>query len=95
MARVVLAPGLARWMRPEPASGEVALQVEGGSVGEVLEGVFAQHPLLRGYVLDEHRVVRHHVAVFVDGTSIARKDALDMPVAAGGEVYVMQALSGG
>lgn len=97
MVKVVLAQGLARWMTPAPeaASGEIVLEVEGATVGEVLQGVFAQHPSLRGYVLDEHAVVRHHVAVFVDGTSISRKTALDAPVAARGEVYIMQALSGG
>ena len=97
MAKVVLASGLARWMQGAAATGagEIALQVPGDTVRGVLEGVFAQHPALRGYVLDEHGVVRHHVAVFVDGSSITRKTALDAPVAAQGEVYVMQALSGG
>jgi hypothetical protein len=34
---------------------------------------------LRGYVLDEHGSVRHHVAVFVDGQSIVDRRALDLP----------------
>lgn len=97
MATVVLASGLSRWIQGVGANapGEITLKVAGQTVGNVLEGVFAQHPGLRGYVLDEHGVVRHHVAVFVDGSSIARKTALDAPVAAHGEVYIMQALSGG
>lgn len=97
MARVVLAPALARWLpaATEQSPGECALQVAGDDVGQVLQAVFDQHPGLRGYVLDEHGVIRHHVAVFVDGQALHDKRDLRQPVTAQGEVYVMQALSGG
>jgi sulfur carrier protein ThiS len=97
MARVVLASALSRWL-PQAAGqpgGEVALDVPGASVGEVLDGVFARHPNLRGYVVDEHGAVRHHVAVFVDGDAIRDKRTLTQPLGERAEVYVMQALSGG
>ena len=97
MARVVLASALARWL-PQAAggaTGEVALDVAGSTVDEVLAGVFAMHPNLRGYVLDERGAVRHHVAVFVDGDAIRDKRELVQPVSEQAEVYVMQALSGG
>lgn len=96
MARVVLASALSRWLpgASEPI-GEVALEVEGASVGEVLAGLFARHPNLRGYVVDEHGAVRHHVAVFVDGDAIRDKRNLNQPLGERAEVYVMQALSGG
>lgn len=97
MPRVVLASGLARWLQPAgaAASHELALEVEGGTLDATLDAVFARHPVLRGYVLDEHGSVRHHVAVFVDGHAIADKTALGVPLAPQCEVYVMQALSGG
>ena len=96
MPKVVLASALARWLPDaQGASGEVALDVSGATVGAVLDDLFAHHAALRGYVLDEHGAVRHHVAVFVDGQAIGDKRRLDQPVAPGGEVYVMQALSGG
>ena len=97
MAKVVLASALSRWL-PQAAdrpSGEVALDVAGTSVGEVLDKVFALHPSLRGYVVDERGTVRHHVAVFVDGDAIADKRDLTQAVGERAEVYVMQALSGG
>lgn len=97
MATVVLASALARWL-PQTAgqsAGEVALEVAGASVGDVLDGLFALHPNLRGYVVDEHGAVRHHVAVFVDGDAIRDKRHLRQAVGARAEVYVMQALSGG
>ncbi|MEO8803258.1 MAG: MoaD/ThiS family protein [Rudaea sp.] len=97
MARVVLASALARWL---PASvgmlaRDVALDVPGAHLGEVLEGVFERFPNLRGYVLDEHGAVRHHVALFVDGTAITDKRNPNQTLGERAEVYVMQALSGG
>lgn len=97
MAQVVLASQLARWLPPEQVSGDGAASVEvpGATVSEVLEGLFARHPSLRGYVLDEQGSVRHHVAIFVDGTSLGRKNSLNQPLGAHSEVHVLQALSGG
>jgi sulfur carrier protein ThiS len=94
MARVVLASALSRWL-PQATAGEVALEVDGATVSAVLDGQFARHPNLRGYVVDEHGAVRHHVAVFVDGDAIGDKRHLTQPVGEGAELYVMQALSGG
>ncbi len=97
MAKVVLASALSRWL-PEASgkpAGEVVLEVEGASVGEVLDGLFARHPNLRGYVVDEQGAVRHHVAVFVDGDALRDKRNLTQPLGQRVEVYVMQALSGG
>jgi hypothetical protein len=97
MARVVLASALSRWL---PDSGgqpsrDVTLEVEGGSLDRVLDGVFARFPNLRDYVLDEHGAVRRHVAVFVDGSAIADKKCPIQPVRTDSEIYLMQALSGG
>ncbi len=97
MARVVLAPALTRWLPSTAghAGGELGMQLAGDSVGELLEAVFARHPSLRGYVLDEQGAVRHHVAVFIDGQCLRDKRDLGQPVGEGAELYVMQALSGG
>jgi hypothetical protein len=97
MAKVVLASALSRWLpqAAERPTGEVALEVAGANVGEVLANVFAMHPNLRGYVVDERGTVRHHVAVFVDGDAIADKRDLSQAVGERAEIYVMQALSGG
>jgi hypothetical protein len=101
MARIVLAPALARWLPPDAKAatsalaGEVALDAEAATVGEALAAAFALHPRLRGYVLDEQGAVRHHVAVFVDGAALRDKHDLSQRVGADAEIHVMQALSGG
>lgn len=97
MARVVLASALSRWL-PAFAGGpsrEVELNVPGARLDEVLGGVFARYPNLRGYVLDEQGGVRHHVALFVDGTAIVDKRHPVQALRENSEIYVMQALSGG
>jgi hypothetical protein len=71
------------------------VDVPGATVREVLDAVFAQNVRARGYVLDDQGALRHHMVVFVDGRQIDDRKGLSDPVAAGAEVYVMQALSGG
>jgi molybdopterin converting factor small subunit len=72
-----------------------AREAPGDTVGEVLRAVFAGNPRARGYVLDDQGALRHHMVVFVDGEQVRDRVGLSDPVAADGELYVMQALSGG
>ena len=69
--------------------------VAGVTVRESLEAAFALYPKARAYVLDEHGALRFHMAVYVDGVPIADRKGLSDPVPESGEIYVMQALSGG
>ena len=89
MARVVFTQNLQRHVASPPAD------VPGRTVREVLDAVFAGNPRARGYVLDDQGELRPHMTIFVDGTLVADRRTLSDPVAADGEVYVMQALSGG
>ncbi len=97
MPTVVLAPALARWLTaaPTPHAGERAVAAPGATVREALEHLFAAHPQLRGYVLDEAGELRHHVVAFVNGSAVRDKRSLAEPVPPDGEVYLFQALSGG
>jgi hypothetical protein len=67
----------------------------GSTVREVLEGVFADNPRLRGYIVDERGALRRHMIVFVDGRQISDRQRLSDRVGPRSEIYVMQALSGG
>ena len=76
--------------RPAPM-----IEAAGATLAEVLAAAFADDPLLRGYVLDEQGRLRKHVNIYLDGDLIADRLRLSDPVAAGSEIYVLQALSGG
>ncbi len=67
----------------------------GTTVREVLDGVFADNPRLRSYVLDDQGRLRQHVAVFVNGELVEDRRELSDSVGQADELFVMQALSGG
>lgn len=70
-------------------------EVAGATVAEVLDAYFDQHPVVRGYVLDDEGAVRKHVAVFVDDDLISDRVQLADPVGDDARVHIFQALSGG
>jgi sulfur-carrier protein len=73
------------------AGGQSALEVAGGTVGEVMRALEASHPKLRGWILDEQGRVRQHVNVFVNGERL-REDA---DVAPDDRLQVLPSISGG
>ena len=68
---------------------------DGTTLAEVLDGVAADYPLLKGYVLDDQGRLRKHITIFINGTMQPRDSALDIPLTRASTVYVLQALSGG
>lgn len=89
MARVTFTGNLQRWIAAP------AVDVPGATVREALEAVFAAHPLLRGYVLDDQGAVRRHVVVFIGGEPVKDRNKLSDAVDDRSEISVLQALSGG
>src|SRR5262249_27562081 len=89
MVRVVFTQNLQRHL-PCPTTA-----VEGRTVREVLDAVFAQNQSAKGYVLDDQGSLRKHMIIFVNGEEIHDRIRLADVVPDGGEVYGMQALSGG
>lgn len=89
VATVHVTPNLQRHVATGSASAR------GGTVAEVLADYFRQWPALRGYVLQDEGALRTHMTVFVNGSAIQDRRHLSDPVPADGEVFIMQALSGG
>lgn len=89
MPQLVFTPNLQRHLDCPPRT------VPGDTVAAALRAVFADNPRLRGYVLDDQGRLRQHVAIFVDGRMIADRVHLSDAVRASGEIFVVQALSGG
>jgi molybdopterin converting factor small subunit len=71
------------------------VSVGGATVLDALRAVFAASPKLRSYILDDQERLRKHVVIFVDGARISGGSDLNLPIDAGAQVYVLQALSGG
>ncbi len=72
-----------------------AVRVEGSTVRELLDRVFAENPPLRSYIVDDQCRLRRHVNVFIGGRQVRDRIALSDGVGPDEEVFVFQALSGG
>jgi molybdopterin synthase sulfur carrier subunit len=90
---VVVAPALARWLNPAPDInvGEKSVAVTGSTVRDVLDALFTEFPVLRGYVVDERGALRHHVVAFLNGSAVTDKTSLSEAVDEDGELYLFQA----
>ena len=89
MPRVEFAPALTRHVPCAPQ------EVEAATLRQALARAFEAAPAMRNYVLDEQGAVRKHVAVFVNARMVTDRVNLDVPLAAGDKVMVIQALTGG
>jgi sulfur-carrier protein len=75
----------------ELCGGKRELELEGLTVGEVLQALEREHPDVRGWILDERGLIREHINVFVnkdhgrEDTSVGAQDRL----------HVLPAISGG
>ncbi len=89
MVRVVFTPNLQRHIACPP------VEVAAATVREALDAAFAGNERARSYVLDDQAALRKHMVVFVNGDRIADRIHLSDRVPENGEIYVLQALSGG
>jgi MoaD family protein len=74
--------------------GEGELEVEGATVGEALDAVFAQHDGLRERITQDGDL-RRFVNVYVSGEDIRFQEGLDTTVNDGDEVTILPAVAGG
>jgi sulfur-carrier protein len=70
-------------------------EVEGGTLGDVLEGYFRLHEQARRYVLDDQGKLRQHMTAFINGSQMRDRDHLSDQVPPDAVVDLVQALSGG
>jgi len=75
--------------------GSSTVPSTGATVGEVLDGVYAEHPDLRERICDDGGELRRFVNVYVGGEDIRYLDGLQTPVSEGGEVQILPAVAGG
>ena len=89
MAKVVFTPNIQRHVACPQT------QAPGRTVREVLDHVFQANHQARSYVLDDQSALRRHMAVFIDGQTIADRVGLSDIVTESSTIYIYQSLSGG
>jgi molybdopterin synthase sulfur carrier subunit len=77
------------------AGGESEARVDGTTVKDVLESLYARHGELRERLSDEDGSLRRFVNVYVAGEDIRFLDGLQTPVADGAELTILPAVAGG
>ena len=75
--------------------GNGAPKVDGSTVGEVLDALYAEHADLKERIASEDGTLRRFVNVFLDGEDIRFLDGLETEVADGDEVTILPAVAGG
>ena len=73
------------------AGGEGRHELDGSTIGELIQRLEDQHPELRGWILDERGHIRRHINVYVNGEPGEGRT----PVEEGDRVDVLPAISGG
>ena len=74
--------------------GEGEFEVEGSTVGEALDAVYAEHEDLRERITEDGGL-RRFVNVYVSGEDIRFQDGLETSLSDGDEVTILPAVAGG
>ena len=74
--------------------GEGETEVEGESVGEVLEALYERYDGLRDRITEDGEL-RRFVNIYARGEDIRFGDGLDTPVGDGDEITILPAVAGG
>ena len=89
MAKLIFTQQLGRFMSVPQVDSDAA------DLRGALDAAFAEHPRLRGYVLDEQGHLRENVVIFIDGQRSRDRKLLNDALLPHSKVYILQALSGG
>ena len=79
----------------DAAGNATEARVEGGTVGEALENLYAQHAELRERIADDGGGLRRFVNVYLGGEDIRFLDGLETAVKDGDELTILPAVAGG
>jgi sulfur-carrier protein len=77
------------------AGGEAETEVDGATVQEVLDELFARHDELRSRLYDDEGGLRRFVNVYLAGEDIRFLDGLATQVPDGAELTILPAVAGG
>jgi molybdopterin synthase sulfur carrier subunit len=75
--------------------GAREVEVDGSTIGEVLDGLIATYPALRDQLFTEDGELNRFVNVYVNGRDVRYLDGRATPVAEADEVRLLPAMAGG
>lgn len=75
--------------------GAKQIDLEGGSIREVVDALVARHPSLRDQLLTPEGDLNRFVNVYVNGQDVRYLQGLETPVEARDEVRLLPAMAGG
>jgi MoaD family protein len=81
-------------LRPS-VGGEKELELDGGTVGEIIDALVARFPGLRDQLLAGEGELNRFVNVYVNGQDVRYLDGLGTKVEARDEVRLLPAMAGG
>ena len=90
MAKVKIPPVLR-----QHTGGESEIELEGGSVGAVLESLVGQFPDTRPQLFGEDEELNRFVNVYLNDEDVRVLDGLDTEVAESDTVMILPAMAGG
>ena len=76
-------------------AGSSQVEVEGGTVTEVLANLEARHPGFRERLYDNDGKLRQFINIYVNDADLRFGGGLDTPVAAGDDISIVPAVAGG
>ena len=75
--------------------GAETVEVEAGTVQQVLESLNSKYPGFRNSVCDESGSIRRFINIYINGEDVRFLENLATPVSDGAEVAIVPASSGG
>ena len=75
--------------------GEAAIQVNGGTIKEVLSELFTAHPDIKNHLIEENGDLRNFVNIFVNNEDIRHSGGLDSEVDDNSDVRIIPSIAGG
>jgi len=74
---------------------QAEVEIEGGTVGEVIDNLEAQHAGIKERMVDETGAIRRFVNVYVNEEDIRFLDGPGTPLKDGDQVTIVPAIAGG
>jgi sulfur-carrier protein len=76
-------------------SGEKEIEVDGGTVGDVLRGLTARHPATESQLFSEEGQLNRYVNVYLNDEDVRVLEGLETEVSDSDTVMILPAMAGG